>query len=72
MGGVLTTPVIPTIKPSIHPSIPPSGGGRVEKVSEEFLKKRIGESGVVRDSAPRSSDGMAPPSNATPMYFGEG
>jgi len=36
VGGVLTTPVTTTMNPSIHLSIPPSGGGRVEKRREEL------------------------------------
>ena len=37
-----------------------------EKKREDFSKERVWRVGVVRDSAPRSSDGMAPPSNASP------
>ena len=43
-------------------AIPPSEGGRIEKVH----RKQNRGSGVMRDSAPRSSDGMAPPSDGGP------
>ena len=36
------------------------------KLKKKFPKKIFLGSGEVRDSAPRSSDGMAPPSNASP------
>ena len=39
--GALTTPVI---LPYIHPSIPPSGGGRVAKMSKRERKR---EGGIV-------------------------
>ena len=44
---------------------------RVEKTSKDerselFAKKEVGEFGIVRDSAPRSSDGMTPPFDASP------
>ena len=43
---------------------------RVEKTSKdersEVFAKKVGEIGIVRDSAPRSSDGMTPPFDASP------
>ena len=63
MGGVLATPVIPTINPFIHPSSPPPGDGEVEKVIER-------ERGIVCPPGGRHAGTRAEPAPDDPGVTG--